>query len=236
MSGLKKSSAYFVTGTGTGVGKTLVTSGLLAAARLRGLSTAGLKPVAAGCELTEDGPRNEDALALQAQTTLPISYEQINPVALEPAIAPHIAAAEAGRRLSADRLAGFCRGVMMQRPDLTLIEGAGGWRVPLNDRETFAELAKIMQLPVILVVGMDLGCINLALLTAEAIQRDGLTLAGWVANQVAPTMDRYQENLETLQRRIRCPMIGEVPYQSGVEVEQIIEYLSLDALLEQADK
>ncbi len=236
MSGLKKSSAYFVTGTGTGVGKTLVTSGLLAAARLSGLSTAGLKPVAAGCELTEDGLRNDDALALQAQTTLPISYEQINPVALEPAIAPHIAAAEAGRRLSADRLAGFCRGVMMQRPDLTLIEGAGGWRVPLNDRETFAELAKIMQLPVILVVGMDLGCINLALLTAEAIQRDGLTLAGWVANQVVPTMDRYQENLETLQRRIRCPMIGEVPYQSGVEVEQIIEYLSLDALLEQADK
>ncbi len=236
MSGLKMSNAYFVTGTGTGVGKTLVTSGLLAAARLRGLSTAGLKPVAAGCELTEDGLRNNDALALQAQTTLPISYDQINPVALEPAIAPHIAAAEAGRRLSADRLAGFCRGVMMQRPDLTLIEGAGGWRVPLNDRETFAELAKIMQLPVILVVGMDLGCINLALLTAEAIQRDGLTLAGWVANQVVPTMDRYQENLETLQRRIPCPMIGEVPYQSGIEVEQIIEYLRLDALLGQADK
>jgi len=225
------SSAYFVTGTGTGVGKTLVTAGLLAAARQRGMSTAGLKPVAAGCELTDEGLRNEDALALQAQTTLPISYEQINPVALEPAIAPHIAAAEAGRRLSADRLAGVCRGVMMQRPDLTLIEGAGGWRVPLNDRETIAELAKIMQLPVILVVGLDLGCINSALLTAEAIQRDGLVLAGWVANQAVTTMDRYQENLDTLQRWVPCPMIGSVPYQSGLEAEQVVEHLRLDALL-----
>ena len=225
------SSAYFVTGTGTGVGKTLVTAGLLAAARQRGMSTAGLKPVAAGCELTDEGLRNEDALALQAQTTLPISYEQINPVALEPAIAPHIAAAEAGRRLSADRLAGVCRGVMMQRPDLTLIEGAGGWRVPLNDRETIAELAKIMQLPVILVVGLDLGCINSALLTAEAIQRDGLVLAGWVANQAVPTMDRYQENLDTLQRWVPCPMFGSVPYQPGIEAEQVVEHLRLDALL-----
>ncbi len=225
------SSAYFVTGTGTGVGKTLVTAGLLAAARQRGMSTAGLKPVAAGCELTDEGLRNEDALALQAQTTLPISYEQINPVALEPAIAPHIAAAEAGRRLSADRLAGVCRGVMMQRPDLTLIEGAGGWRVPLNDRETIAELAKIMQLPVILVVGLDLGCINSALLTAEAIQRDGLVLAGWVANQAVTTMDRYQENLDTLQRWVPCPMIGSVPYQPGIEAEQVVEHLRLDALL-----
>ncbi len=225
------SSAYFVTGTGTGVGKTLVTAGLLAAARQRGMSTAGLKPVAAGCELTDEGLRNEDALALQAQTTLPISYEQINPVALEPTIAPHIAAAEAGRRLSADRLAGVCRGVMMQRPDLTLIEGAGGWRVPLNDRETIAELAKIMQLPVILVVGLDLGCINSALLTAEAIQRDGLVLAGWVANQAVPTMDRYQENLDTLQRWVPCPMIGSVPYQPGIEAEQVVEHLRLDALL-----
>ena len=228
------SSAYFVTGTGTGVGKTLVTSGLLAAARQQGLSTVGLKPVAAGCELTEDGLCNEDALALQAQTTLPISYEQINPVALEPAIAPHIAAAEAGRQLSADRLAGVCRGVMMQRPDLTLIEGAGGWRVPLNNRETFAELAKIMQLPVILVVGMELGCINLALLTAEAIQHDGLTLAGWVANQAVPGMDRYQENLQTLQRWIPCPMIGEVPYQSELDAERVVEHLKLGSLLGQA--
>ena len=180
------SKAYFITGTSTNVGKTLVAAGLLAAAAKQGLSTLGFKPVAAGCKMTSDGLRNEDALQLLAQTNLPVSYEQLNPVALEPAIAPHIAAAEAGRRLSADRLAGFYRGVMMQRPDFTVVEGAGGWRVPLNDRETFADLAKVMQLPVVLVVGVDLGCINHALLTAEAIQRDGLILAGWVANQVVP--------------------------------------------------
>ena len=225
------SKAYFITGTSTNVGKTLVAAGLLAAAAKQGLSTLGFKPVAAGCKMTSDGLRNEDALQLLAQTNLPVSYEQLNPVALEPAIAPHIAAAEAGRRLSADRLAGFYRGVMMQRPDFTVVEGAGGWRVPLNDRETFADLAKVMQLPVVLVVGVDLGCINHALLTAEAIQRDGLILAGWVANQVVPKMDRYQDNLATLQRWIPCPMIGKVYHQPGVSAEQVAEQLRLNVLL-----
>jgi dethiobiotin synthetase len=225
------SRAYFITGTSTNVGKTLVATGLLAAAAKQGLSTVGIKPVAAGCEVTNDGLRHEDALQLQAQSSLPVSYEQVNPVALEPAIAPHIAAAEAGRRLSADRLAGFCRGVMMQRPDFTVMEGAGGWRVPLNERETFADLAKIMQFPVVLVVGMELGCINHALLTAEAIQRDGLKLAGWVANQVVPDMERYQENLEALQRRIPCPMIGEVPYLQKTGVKEVIEYINIESLL-----
>ncbi|MDX2465055.1 MAG: dethiobiotin synthase [Porticoccus sp.] len=225
------SKAYFITGTSTNVGKTLVAAGLLAAAAKQGLSTLGFKPVAAGCKMTSDGLRNEDALQLLAQTNLPVSYEQVNPVTLEPAIAPHIAAAEAGRRLSADRLAGFYRGVMMQRPDFTVVEGAGGWRVPLNDRETFADLAKVMQLPVVLVVGVDLGCINHALLTAEAIQRDGLILAGWVANQVVPEMDRYQDNLATLQRWIPCPMIGEVFHQPGVSAEQVAEQLRLNVLL-----
>ena len=225
------SKAYFITGTSTNVGKTLVAAGVLAAAAKQSLSTLGFKPVAAGCKMTSDGLRNEDALQLLAQTNLPVSYEQLNPVALEPAIAPHIAAAEAGRRLSADRLAGFYRGVMMQRPDFTVVEGAGGWRVPLNDRETFADLAKVMQLPVVLVVGVDLGCINHALLTAEAIQRDGLILAGWVANQVVPKMDRYQDNLATLQRWIPCPMIGEVPHQPGVSAEQVAERLRLNILL-----
>lgn len=225
------SKAYFITGTSTNVGKTLVAAGMLAAATKQGMSTLGFKPVAAGCEMTSDGLRNEDALQLLAETSLPVSYEQVNPVALEPAVAPHIAAAEAGRRLSADRLAGFYRGVMMQRPDFAVVEGAGGWRVPLNDRETFADFARVMQLPVVLVVGMDLGCINHALLTAEAIQRDGLTLAGWVANQVVPEMDRYQENLETLQRRIPCPMIGAVPYLQKVGVNEVIEHINIDSLI-----
>lgn len=222
---------FFVTGTNTGVGKTLVTASLLAAARQRGLRTAGLKPVAAGCDMTHEGLRNGDALALLAQSSLPLSYEQVNPVALAAAIAPHLAAEQAGRRLSADRLAGFCRGTMMQPLDLLLIEGAGGWRVPLNERETFADLVKILQLPVILVVGMELGCINHALLTAEAIRRDGLVLAGWVANRVVPEMSCYHENLHSLQLRLGCPMMGELPYLAEPGVEQAATGLDLDRLL-----
>ena len=223
---------FFVTGTDTGCGKTLIASGLLAVAKARGLSTAGIKPVAAGCEQTEQGLRNEDALALQSQTTLPLSYEQINPVALEPAIAPHIAAADANRRLRADRLVGFCRGVLMQRPDFAVIEGAGGWRVPLNERETLADVAKQLQTPVILVVGMRLGCINHAILTAEAVQRDGLALAGWVANPAGEEMNRYQENLETLRRYLPAPLIGEVPFLNKPQAEQLVEYLNIDTILE----
>ena len=225
------SKSYFITGTGTDVGKTLVASGLLAAASQQGLSTVGMKPVAAGCEVTDEGLRNNDALQLLAQSSLDISYEQINPVALESAVAPHIAAAQSGRRLSADRLAGFYRGLMMQRPEFSVVEGAGGWRVPLNQRETFADLAKMIQLPVVLVVSMELGCINHALLTAEAIQRDGLTLAGWVANQVVPDMDCYQDNLETLQHWIPCPMIAEIPFLPKAEAEQVVKFINLASLL-----
>ena len=225
------SKSYFITGTGTDVGKTLVASGLLAAASQQGLSTLGMKPVAAGCEATSEGLRNNDALQLLAQSSLNVSYEQINPVALEPAVAPHIAAAKAARRLSADRLAGFYRGLMMQRPDFSVVEGAGGWRVPLNQRETFADLAKMIQLPVVLVVNMELGCINHALLTAEAIQRDGLTLAGWVANQVVSEMDYYQENLDTLQHWIPCPMIAEIPFLPKAEAEEVVKFINLASLL-----
>lgn len=224
---------FFVTGTNTGVGKTLVTSALLCAARKQGLRTIGLKPVAAGCELTEEGLCNEDALALQAQSSLPLSYAQINPVALAPAIAPHIAAARENRRLSADRLAGFCRGSMMLPSDLLLVEGAGGWRVPLNERETFADLVKILQLPVILVVGMELGCINHALLTAEAIRLDGLELAGWVANSVTPEMDCYEENLVCLQQRLDCPLIAELPFLTDNCAEQAATHVAIDHLLQQ---
>lgn len=222
---------FFVTGTNTGVGKTLISTALLATARDSGLTTVGLKPVAAGCEVTDEGLRNADALSLLAQSSLPLSYDEVNPVALAPATAPHIAAAEAGRRLSAERLAGFCRGIMLQPMDLLLIEGAGGWRVPLNERETFADLAKILQLPVILVVAMELGCINHALLSAEAIQRDGLKMAGWVANQVCPEkMDRYHETLASLQARLPCPMIGAVPWLSNPTLEQAKPFLKPEFL------
>lgn len=223
--------AYFITGTDTDVGKTVVSAGLLAAAAARGLSTAAVKPVAAGCERTAQGLRNADALALQAAMSLELPYEQVNPVALEPAIAPHIAAARAGMRLSADRLAGFCRGVLMQRADFTVIEGAGGWRVPLNPREYLSQLAVVLQLPVVLVVGMRLGCISHAALTAEAVARDGLVLAGWVANRCTPAMACYEENLATLCTLLPAPCLGEVPFLEHPAPEQVAAHLDCAPLV-----
>ncbi len=222
--------AFFVTGTDTGVGKTCIAAGLLQAANHKGLTTAALKPVAAGCERTPDGLRNEDALLLQSVVNPPLDYEQINPVALEPAIAPHIAALEARRPLSSDRLAGYCRGVLGQA-DFTVVEGAGGWRVPLNPAETLADLARQLNLPVILVVGVRLGCLNHALLTAEAIARDGLPLAGWVANVLDPDMPRLRENVDALGQRLRAPFLGWVPFLDTPDPDQVAKHLNLEPLL-----
>lgn len=222
--------AFFVTGTDTGVGKTRIAAGLLQRAGQQGLSTAALKPLAAGCEVTDEGLRNDDALRLKVVINSPLMYEQINPVALEPAIAPHIAALEARRALSADRLAGYCRGVLGQA-DFTLVEGAGGWRVPLNPAETLADLARQLQLPVILVIGMRLGCLNHALLSAEAIARDRLPLAGWVANVLDPDMPRLRENIDSLGQRLRAPCLGVVPHLGEPDPISVAEHLSLDPLL-----
>lgn len=222
---------FFIAGTDTEVGKTLISTGLLAKAAELNKRTVGLKPVAAGCEETADGWRNEDALALQQAMTEDLDYEQINPVALREAIAPHLAAAHEGKQLSASRLMGFCRGVMMLPSDFVIVEGAGGWRVPLNPRETLAHLAIELNAPVILVVGMKLGCINHALLTAEAIRRDGLPLAGWVANRVEPEMSCYEENVATLRSLIGAPLLGEVPHLSDVSPESVAQHLSLDPLM-----
>jgi dethiobiotin synthetase len=222
------SKAYFVTGTDTEVGKTAVSCALLHAAAARGCKTAAVKPVAAGCD--QQG-HNEDALQLMAAMTADLDYAQVNPVALAPAIAPHIAAAQAGKNLQASRLAGLCRGVMFSGADFVLIEGAGGWRVPISPRETLADLAVQLQVPVLLVVGMRLGCINHALLTAEAIQRDGLTLAGWVANQPAQPMACHQENLETLQRLLPAPCLGVVPHLSPWDSQLASEKLAVKGLM-----
>lgn len=216
--------AFFVAGTDTGVGKTLISAGLLLTAKNCGLSTAALKPVAAGCDKTAAGLRNEDALMLQAVITQNLAYEQINPIALEPAIAPHIAAQQAKRVLSVDRLAGFCRGVL-NSADFTLVEGAGGWRVPLNPSETLADLPRALNLPVILVVGIRLGCISHALLTVEAIVRDGLQLAGWVANIVDPDMPCQDENITSIGERISAPCLAVVPWLDSVTPAKVSGFI-----------
>ncbi|AZC21172.1 dethiobiotin synthase [Pseudomonas sp. CMR5c] len=224
------SPAYFITGTDTEVGKTTIAAGLLHAARLAGLSTAAGKPVASGCELTAKGLRNADALALQAQASLPLSYEEVNPLAFEPAIAPHLAAREAGVALTVQSLLLPMRHVLAKGADFTLIEGAGGWRVPLAGQDNLSDLAMALGLPVILVVGVRLGCINHALLTAEAIARDGLQLAGWVANIVDPQTSRLEENLATLAERLPAPCLGRVPRLSLAGAAAVAEHLQLDLL------
>lgn len=224
---------YFVTGTNTDVGKTLVTAALLEAAKQAGKRTLAMKPVASGCEQTPEGLRNRDALILQSVITEQLPYEVINPVALAPAIAPHVAAAQAGRNLSAERLAGFCRGIQLRPADLLLIEGAGGWRVPLNDRETYSALAQQLNIPVILVVSLELGCINHALLSAEAIRRDGLVLAGWVANRPRETvMSCENETLTYLQQHLNCPCLGVVPWLSEPLPLAMATFLNVAPLIE----
>ncbi|MGY8906245.1 MAG: dethiobiotin synthase [Pseudomonadales bacterium] len=227
---------FFIAGTDTDAGKTTVACALLAKARNQGLSTAAVKPVAAGCIETKEGLRNNDAEQLLAQCTMPLYYEQVNPVAFLAPIAPHIAAQQQGQRLQVDRLAGFTRGVLMQGANLTLVEGAGGWRVPVNERETLADLAIALGIPVVLVVGMRLGCINHTLLTVEAITRDGLTLAGWVANCIDPQMAELDANIMTLQHRIQAPMLGVVPNLANIEkasarMAACQTYLDLEMLL-----
>lgn len=222
--------AFFVTGTDTEVGKTLISSALMVAANRLGKSTVGMKPVAAGCEFVDGQWQNEDALALMASASKKLPYEQVNPVALKAAIAPHLAAAQEGRRLSLDRLSGFCQAIMMQRADLTVIEGAGGWRVPLNEREMLSGLALKLQLPVILVVGVRLGCMNHALLSAEAIRRDGLPLAGWVANYLSEPDEVSRQNVQTLAAMMPGPLLGEVPWMQSVNVESAADALPLTSL------
>ncbi|WP_138439274.1 dethiobiotin synthase [Marinobacter alexandrii] len=224
---------FFVTGTDTGVGKTMVSAAILEAARAAGLRTLAMKPIASGCDETPEGLRNEDALALQSAMTESLAYEVINPVALKPAIAPHVAAAQAGKTVTAQRLIGFCRGLQLRSADLMLIEGAGGWRVPLNDRETYASLPRELGTPVILVVSLKLGCINHALLTAEAIRADGLVVAGWVANRAeAETMSCEQETLEYLGSHMAAPCLGELPWLEEPDPVALASHLDIKCLIE----
>ncbi|HCV41003.1 dethiobiotin synthase [Pseudomonas vlassakiae] len=224
------SQAYFIAGTDTDVGKTTIAAGLLHAARLQGLSTLGAKPVASGCSMTAKGLRNSDAQALIDESSIKLAYEEVNPFAFEPAIAPHVAAREANVALEVTVLAKAMRHVLEQGADFTLIEGAGGWRVPLSNHANLSDLAIALKLPVILVVGVRLGCINHALLSAEAIARDGLQLAGWVANVIEPRTSRLEENLASLAERLPAPCLGRVPKLKQATADAVAEHLQLDLL------
>lgn len=202
----------FVTGTDTGVGKTVVSVALLQAAARRGMQVVGMKPVAAGAaRSTSGGLTNEDVVALTQASNVQAPPELVNPYCFEAAVAPHLAAAAEGVTISLERIE-QAYGALANRAERVVVEGAGGLLVPLNDSEDFADLVVRLGLPVVLVVGMRLGCLNHALLTAEVMRQRGLHLAGWVANQVDPAMAEFDGNLHTLESRIAAPLIGVLPF------------------------
>lgn len=213
--------SYFITGTDTGVGKTYISSGLVRHFSLQGKHVAGMKPVASGCELSEHGIWqgqlvNDDVVALYEAGNVNAPLELINPYHFTPAIAPHIAAEKVGVEIDLDLILRSYY-TLAEMADVVIVEGAGGFFVPLNAHHTLADLAVKLNLPVILVVGMRLGCINHALLTVEAIKARGLKLAGWVANQIDPDMSMFEENLASLRKRIDAPCLSVVAWQGNPE-------------------
>ena len=217
------SQAYFLTGTDTEIGKTFITCALLHHATQRGLRAAGIKPVAAG---TDAEGKNEDVEAIRAASNVTLPDAIINPWCFQAAIAPHIAAAEEGATIDFAPIAAACASALEQS-DLLIVEGVGGFRVPLGVDRDSADLAVTLGLPVILVVGLRLGCINHALLTAEAIAARGLTLAGWVANCVDPAMPRRAENIAALEQRLGAPLLGTVPHLPGSDPAAAASHLKL---------
>ncbi|MES9850516.1 MAG: dethiobiotin synthase [Candidatus Thiodiazotropha sp. L084R] len=217
----------FITGTDTGCGKTEVTLGLMQKLQQQGNIVLGMKPVASGAEETQDGLRNEDAVRIQAQSSIELPYETVNPFAYQPAIAPHLAASQAGNPIQIDAIVQEFL-MLDKQADQVLVEGVGGWHVPLGEQDTLADLARGLGLPVVMVVGMRLGSLNHALMTAECMLNAGVTFAGWVANLVDPEMSAIDENLATLRAWLPAPCLGEIPYLSHPEPATVASYLSGD--------
>ena len=217
---------YFVTGTDTGVGKTLISCALLHAFAAQGKRVVGMKPVAAGCD--ENG-LNEDVSQLRAAGNIPATLGQINPYSFLHPIAPHIAARNAGVRIELAHILTSYHELAAQA-DVVIVEGAGGFKVPVNELQDSAELARQLDLPVILVVGMRLGCLNHALLTASAIEACGLVCAGWVANVPDEGMSALPENIEALQQRIAAPLLGVVPCQPQPDARLVAAQLNIGLL------
>lgn len=210
--------SFLVIGTDTNVGKTYVAKALIQHFVESGLKTVGMKPVASGCELSERNELiNEDVTALVSVSNVSAPLNLINPYRFSPAIAPHIAAEQVNVQIDLGVIQQAYT-MLVNMAEVVIVEGAGGFYVPLNNTQTLADLAVLLNLPVILVVGMRLGCINHALLTVEAIQARGLKLAGWIANQVEPSFVMFDENLSSLQQRITAPCLSVVRWQGQLNL------------------
>lgn len=217
---------FYVTGTDTGVGKSVASAALLHALRARGHRAVGMKPLASGCEWIDGAWRNEDALLLQAASDPRPPYAEVNPYALREPLAPELALRDEGLELAlAPLLAAHAR--LSTQADAVVVEGVGGWAAPLSADLDQLDLVRALQLPVVLVVGLRLGCINHARLTARAIQADGVQLLGWIANEIDPAMARIDDNLEILRRRLPVPYWGRLPHAPGADPAQLADHLKL---------
>ncbi len=225
--------AVYITGTDTGVGKSLASATLLAALHARGVRAVGMKPVASGCEATSAGLRNADAALLMAHSVGTPAYADVNPYAFADPIAPHLAAADAGIDIELARIrAAFA--ALSAAADFVVVEGVGGWMAPLGPRLMQADLTRELGLPVILVVGLRLGCLNHALLSARAIRSDGAALAGWIGSAVDAEMARREDNLATLRERLGAPCLGVLPHQAAADAAVLAAHLAagIDQLME----
>jgi len=216
---------FFVTGTDTGVGKTRVSLGLMRLLQKQGHVVTGMKPVASGCRPTPAGLVNEDALQLQAQASYTAAYHQVNPYAFEPPIAPHLAAQACGASIE-PRVIQQALAELTEDADRVVVEGVGGWLVPIDSTKTMADIAVAMGLPVVMVVGIRLGCLNHALLTAAAIASAAVPFAGWVANQTEADCEAADQIVAALRERLKVPCLAELGYSPEPEASL--------ALLEQA--
>jgi len=217
---------YFITGTDTDVGKTWIALGLLTLFKNKGLSTTVMKPISAGCQQTSAGLRNNDAVELIKHATVKPVYETVNPYAFEAAIAPHIAAQNNGIEMNIPTIKKYFD-QLSKTADITIVEGAGGWKVPINKTETMADVAKALGLPVILVVGMKLGCLNHAILTVENMLDRKIEIAGWVANTLSPHFEEQQANIETLKTWLGIPLLGNIPYLKSIDERLVAQKLEL---------
>ena len=217
--------SYFVTGTDTGIGKTIVSCALLSAYSARGNAVIGMKPVVTGRVCGEWA----DVKAIVAASSIAAPREWVNPYAFIPPISPHLAAKQAGMEIDIEIIRqAYCN--LLKISDVVVVEGVGGIMAPLNDRNDVADMAYALDLPIILVVGMRLGCLNHALITEKVIQASGLKLAGWVANQIDPQMDSFDENLHTLKERLNCPLLGVLPFERNVSTKNFSTLLDITKL------
>lgn len=221
---------YFITGTDTNIGKTVAACAILQAAELAGYIAIGYKPVSSGCQITDNGARNSDALALIANSTVSIPYHMANPIALIEPTAPNIASLDEKKIIEIAHLSTNLQD-LQSYGDWLVIEGAGGWFTPLSEKILFSDWVIAEEIPVIIVVGLKLGCINHALLTKEAIKKAGLPLAGWIANHINPSTNRPKEYISTLKSHLDIPMLGEIPWLTSAFNDPLSDFINLKKLL-----